>query len=256
MMNGNKLERSVLPLPTELRLEIYRHLVCKTYLAVHTIPERCIVHPSWSNRHLTVSPGLVILRVSKATCSEALKLLYDESVFVFKIDFATPFSYDFPPQNAVPLMSNVSFEISAKIEFPNDTYGGHSPPEEGPSKQDMMSQRTIEQFTGNTYLRNVARIRFIGWFANTQYCIPPVFLEALEDLGGFQTLVFSLEFPRTGEPYNPPLPLIECDGYKDVFQSHGFESIYGPAVQHAVHGASSYICYLAFHPRQYSAKQY
>ena len=253
-MSGNKLEPSVLPFPAELRLEIYRYLVCKTYLAVHTIPERSISHPSWSNRHLTPSPGLVILRVSKATCSEALKLLYDESIFVFKIDFATPFFYDFPPQKAVALMRNVSFEISARTTFPCDRYGGHLLPRKGPSKQDMMSQRTIEQFTGNTYPRNVARIRFINYFANTHNCMPLAFFRAMKDLGGFQTLVFSLEFPRTREPDNPPLLPIDCERYKDAFRRYGLESIYGPAVPHAVHSASSYICYLEFHPRQYLAK--
>lgn len=123
IMSDTQSDRSVLPSPGELRDKIYRNLVRKTYLALGPTPE----YPFSYNppKPLAPSAGLVILRVSQATSSEALKILYEESVVLFKLDHTTRFSYDGPPHNAraqrpkraVGLMKNVSFVISSTRIF-------------------------------------------------------------------------------------------------------------------------------------------
>ena len=65
MMNHIFSDRSALPFPAELRLDMYRHPVRKTYLA---LPPR----DPYLDEPFTPSAGYVILRVSKATSSEAL----------------------------------------------------------------------------------------------------------------------------------------------------------------------------------------
>lgn len=117
-MSDTQSDRSVLPSPGELRNKIYRNLVRKTYLALGPTSERPFSYNP--PKPLAPSAGLVILRVSKATSSEALEILYEESVFLFKLDHTTRFSDDGPPHNAraqrpkraVGLMNNVSFVIS------------------------------------------------------------------------------------------------------------------------------------------------
>lgn len=79
-MSDTQSDQSVLPFPGELRNQIYRDLVKKTYLALRKIPK------TQSPDKNAASAGLVILRVSKATSTEALKILYEESVFLFKLD--------------------------------------------------------------------------------------------------------------------------------------------------------------------------
>ena len=250
-MGDIQSKRSVLPFPAEIRLEIYRCLVSRVYLAMTTTPERCIYHPDYNNKPLEVQPGLVILRVSKATSSEALKLLYDESVFVFKLDFATPFFCDILSQKAAALMSNVWIEVSAKITSPKPRHAEFFFTVGGLSKQQLMTRRTIGLFTGTTCFRNLMRIKFMDCAASIPLCMPHVFLKAMKDLGGFRKLVIDFDFPRILEPdCSTPGTGFECERLKDSFLQSHFEPAYGPAVQHAVRGVGRYTCYLGFHPRQ------
>ena len=176
-MSGTQPDRSVLPLPGELRHKIYRILVKKTYLA----SQRPV-----ADEPLATSAGLVILRVSKATCTEALKILYQESVFLFKLDHETAFWCSEPPQKAVGLMTNVSFVIS----------GAPRPSErKARSNQIVMSRRTMELFTGTATFRNVMRIKFVNFDSN-RYSTSKLYdiaMKAMKDLGGFRELVVEFE---------------------------------------------------------------
>ena len=186
-MNKDQRGLNVLPLPAELRLEIYRCLVRRFYLAVITTPENCMQHPDWQYKRPVVPRGLVILRVSKDTSREALDVLYNESVFVFKLDFATPFPYDIPPYKAVAEMRNVCFELSAKTNRgkPITMQPSYFLPKGAPSRQELMTQRSIALFTDFTPLRKLVHIRFKDCISMNPYCMPDSFSDAMTELWGF-----------------------------------------------------------------------
>ena len=251
-MRDNQSDPGVLPFPAEIRLEIYRCLIRREYLAVKTIPEHCFYHPNWNYQPPAVPAGLVILRVSRATSAEALKLLYEESIFVFKLDFTTPFTYDMPSYKAVVLMRNVRFELSAKETSPKDRHAKFFVAIGGSSKQALMIQRTMALFTGTSCLRYIMKIRFRDCIIKNPHCMPYAFTQAMQKLGGFQKLVVEFEFPNTLEQDASELGFYtECKRYKNVFLKDDFEPAYGPAIEHAAHVANKYICYLEFRPRQH-----
>ncbi len=263
-MSDAQPDRSVLPFPAELRLKIYRNLVKKTYLALGTTPEHFLSAEEGNPKPLTPSAGLVILRVSKATSAEALKLLYEESVFLFKIDFTTSFLCDASPQRAVALMNNVSIEISARHSAQIARFAGsfaYWEPPKGPTKDDLMSQRTIELFTGTACFRNVMRVTFMDCTSHTRYCRPNGFFKAMNDLAGFRKLVVEFESPHNLGSNKSSLTSeeargvcqSECEYFKDS-EKLQLEDTYGPAAQGTVHGACNYACYLEFYPRQHLAK--
>ena len=176
-MSDMQSGRSVLPFPAELRLKIYRNLVKKTYLALGTTPEHYFSAEKGNRKPLTPSAGLVILRVSKATSAEALKLLYEESVFLFKIDFTTDFLCDAPPQRAVAMMNNVSIEISARdsAEIARRVHYGDRMSARRTWPAGEQSRRTIELFTGTACLRNVMRIKYMDCTSGSLYWEPAGF---------------------------------------------------------------------------------
>ncbi len=249
--------RSVLPFPAEPRLEIYRHLVCKTYLAL----------PTWcaGGKLAPPSAGLVILRVSEATSSEALKLLYEESIFLFRLSFQDGFRCEAPSQKAVALMNNVWFDISdEKIESRMDKLLrlNYQPPLEYTleiSRRNGMNEMIMAQFTGTASLRNTMRVRFLlDPGRDALFYVPRSFYRAMEYLGGFRKLVVEFERPckpESDEPtYSRAISRLWCEKNKDKMLEHDFKPAYGPVVQGAVHSAHSYRCYLEFHPRQYLAE--
>lgn len=269
-MNDIQSDRTVLPFPAELRLKIYRNLVKKTYLALEPTPER---RGPFATRGITRKPfqasaGLVILRVSKATSAEALNLLYEESVFLFEVDFTAGFWYDGPPKMAVALMKNVSFEVSnrnaAYVTFRSTTMFGGRP------TQDLLSNRTIELFTGTGDFRNIMRIKFKDWKRISHYYNYRrlKFTESMKNLGGFRKLVVEYESLHSSESEDSRYessdslerhrvvrwPKSQCEKQKESALGD-LEPMYGPAVQGAVRGDSTYTCYLEFYPRQHLASQ-
>ena len=248
--------RSVLPLPAELRLEIYHHLVCKTYLALTTWCANGKLAPP--------SAGLVILRVSKATSSEALKLLYEESIFLFRLSFQDGFRCEAPSQKAVALMNNVWFDISdEKIESRIDKLLMLNYPLNYSleiSRRKRMYEMIMAQFTGTASLRNTMRVRFyhLPPAKDARIYVPRSFCRAMEYLWGFQKLVVEFERPCKPESDEPTNSRVIsrwwCEHNKDEMLKHDFKPAYGPVVQGAVHSAHSYRCYLEFHPRQYLAE--
>lgn len=264
-MSDTQSDRSVLPFPAELRLKIYRNLVKKTYLALGTTPEHYFSAKKGNPKPLTPSAGLVILRVSKATSAEALQLLYEESVFLFKVDFTTGFLCDAPPQRAVAMMNNVSIEISAensaffakKAEFVPCAYSLGEP--KGPTSVELMSERTIELFTGTACFRNVMRVKFMDCTSQTYYSQQMGFRDAINDLAGFRKLVVELESPHNLGSDKPWLTSEQaravCEKQSEnLDDGYVFELTFGPAVQGTEYGACYYTCYLEFYPRQQLAK--
>lgn len=262
-MSDAQINRSVLPFPAELRLKIYRNLVKKTYLALGTTPEHYLSATDGDRKPLAPSAGLVILRVSKATSAEALKLLYEESIFLFKLDFKTDFICDGPPQKAVALMKNVSFDISARYSAERYEERVMSINEGRRPSDELMSQRTMELFTGTACFRNIMRIKYKNRDTDTHHFCPASFDIATQNLGGFRKLEVEFEsplFPESDESMSDSEHAqavshlqSECDRYKDEMLTSYFDPVYGPAVQGAVRGESDYTCYLEFHPRQYLA---
>ena len=100
-MGDTQPKRSVLPFAAEIRLKIYRNLVKNTYLAVGTTFEDWFMCSKEDRKLLPACTGLVILQVSKATCAEALPLLYEESIFLFQLDFMESLPGNTPAQRYV-----------------------------------------------------------------------------------------------------------------------------------------------------------
>ena len=245
--------RRVLPFPAEIRLEIYRHLVNRTYYAITTVPERSIMHPNYNNKPFAVSPGLVILRVSKTTKSEASTLLFDESVFVFKLDFATPFSCDELSRKVAARMKTVWFEVSVAESGLRSWQADFCCRTGGLTKQELMTQRTLGLFTGTKCFRNVMRIKFMDCSARRPLCIPYAFLKTMKDLGGFQKLVVEFEFPRKEPDKWTRESVLESKKFKDLFIEHDLQPVYGRSIQSSIRGVSKLICYSGFRPRQHLA---
>lgn len=246
-------KRRVLPFPAEIRLGIYRYLLSKVYCAINTVPQRCTIHPRYNGKPVEVSPGLVILRVSKATSSEVLKLLFDESAFVFKLDFTTPFFCDELSRETAALMKNVWFEVSAEVLASGSAHAGFFWRTKGLTKQEQMTQSTLGLFTGTRCFRKVMRIRVMDCAPKKPLCMPHAFYEAMKDLGGFQKLVVEFEFPHSLEPEPDKFTRGLSERFKDLFLKRIFEPVYGPAVQHDLHGVDKYTCYIEFCPRQHLA---
>lgn len=207
-----------------------------------------IQHPRYNNNPIAVSPDLAILRVSKATSSEALKVLFDKSVFVFKLDFTRPTFYEEIPRETAALMKHVWFEVSTGILGSMSSQGGFFCKIGGLTKQELMAQRTSGLFTGTTCLRNMMRIKFMNCTLRRTLCMPHIFFKAMNDLGGFQNLVVEFEFPCDEEPDDLTRELGER--LRDFYLKETFEPVYGPAVQHTEHSVGKYTYYLRFRPRQ------
>lgn len=248
-MDDIRSERRVLPFPEEIRLGIYHHLFSKQYCAIKMIPERYRGHPRFMNRPIEVSPGLVILRVSKTTSSEASALLFNESIFVLRLDFTTPCLCDELSRNAVARIKTVCFEVSAEslglTSMQARFYAGTG----GEAQEELTTQRTIGLFTGTTCLRKIMRIKFMGCVGKWHLCMPHALLQAMKDLGGFQKLVVEFEFSRKKDMET--VAWISSERFQDVFLNKTFEPVYGPAIQYALQDVDKYTCYMDFFPRQH-----
>lgn len=196
---------------------------------------------------LTASAGLVILRVSKATSSEALKLLYEESVFLFKIDFEPDGLSGEPPQKkAVVLMKNVSFDILTNTF--KQCYGSVAWYNAGPSSQALMIRYTMKLFTNTAYFRNILRVNFKDCTDDTFFSGPENFDKAMKDLRKLVLEFKSTHVPKSDESsscseqaqavsrsQSQSQSQPQCEEYKDLLLKNYFEPAYGPAAHHDVH---------------------
>lgn len=253
IMRDIQFMRRVLPFPAEIRLEIYRYLVGRMYYAINTVPERSIMHPNYNNKPFAVSPGLVILRVSKATNSEASTLLFDESTFVFKLDFATPFSCDELSRKVAARMKTVCFEISVAESVLRSWQADFCCRMGGLTKQELMTQRTLGLFTGTKCFRDIMRIKFMDCSARRPLCMPYAFLKTVKDLGGFEKLVVEFEFPLIEPDKWTRESELESKKFKDLFIEHDLEPTYGRSIQLALRGVGKLTFYTGFRPRQHLA---
>jgi len=108
----NLQQRTVLPLPSELRNRVYTLLLCDTY---RSPPSNRQAEP------IINLANLAILRVSKATSKEALGILYSQSTFKSNIDCDDTSKYSSPSINAAAKIQRVAIEVSGNfIELAND----------------------------------------------------------------------------------------------------------------------------------------
>ena len=127
----------------------------------------------------------------------------------------------------------------------------------------------MELFTGTVCFRNTMRIEFKDWnrishFDDYRWLI---FTDSMKHLGAFWKLLVEYESLHSSESDDSwyessdsmethlvvPWSQSQCKKQKES-ERENLEPIYGPAVQRAVHGASTYTCYLEFYPRQHLAK--
>lgn len=202
-MEKNIEPPEVLPLPSELRNQVYRLLLSSTY---RLPPSDTTTTPT------TSKADLAILRVSKTTHEEAMSVLYSESTFKFGIDSKDTSE----PTTLLPkpagMIQKVVVEISASFKELE---------EEG---MRQMIRSTIGVFRGVDRKRESMLVK-IDAAHTVLFGNPPEYLfKVLGNLLGFRVLVVELSLsPLTNAPILP----LECTKSNGEMVVRSIHSIVG-----------------------------
>lgn len=200
---------TLLPLPREIRDEIYGHYFEKSYIVLRSYYEEVKDVENWhSYEKFGGYADLALLRTSKAISADAKHFLFSTAAskattFKYLMDLDPEEVFSTPPaKEDTDCMMNVEFTFILD-ETRMVTYPEENGYEDGPLypayHMDLLCEASIDHFVGTTVTRDALRIifqvmcfdslrGFFGPFIKTR------FFQNLKSLNGFQRLALVLDY--------------------------------------------------------------
>ncbi len=222
---------SFLSLPPELRVQIYRCLLCHDSLILsHSygpVSKRHGLHEDERYQSPTsFSIERAILRTCRAIYSEAMPVLYGENTFLYSCTARLFDSYDH--LNNGFLISNVKYMKNLQFEIHEMEYSGVLTPANVVSTLKSFNECGCELRTFELLLKGIRRF----WEGDNErhhlkrkIATSQKVMAALVELKVFDTLTIALYYPQPKSLFDHELHKIVCDEFQDLVSRLASEKV-------------------------------